>query len=345
LGAGDDIVTAKDGNNIVAFGTGTYETALINDNTGLDGSKSTNVFTLEGTTALVQIDSDGAGAQEVNQALAVGAGSALRVDWTGATLNEAGSLLDGGKANIAAVAAFTGTANADLVIAGAGEATTFDGGAGNDVLIVTDAAARTFNGGLGNDAFVGNAGADLVTGGQGADAIVLTQNGAATAAGDRVIIADGDSTSTGFDMVTGFGNSDGNGAITVADAALDLVFTNIAPAAAAINGSNAGLALSHSINAVGVISFDNVDAFAAAEIVGNGVNEIPLADALAYLASNFNGTSLTVAFNFDRTGDGVVDDTIVYQDGASDTVVQLVGYTLGAGGVTNTDAVAGLLIV
>lgn len=52
LGAGNDVATAKDGNNTVAFGTGIYETATINDNTGLDASKATNVFTLEGTTAL-----------------------------------------------------------------------------------------------------------------------------------------------------------------------------------------------------------------------------------------------------------------------------------------------------
>ena len=327
LGAGDDVATAKDGNNTVAFGTGIYETATINDTTDLDASKATNVFTLEGTTALVKIDSDGAAGFEVNQILAVGAGSTLRVDWTGATLNETGALLDGGKAVTTAAATYNGTASADLVIAGVGEATTFNGGAGNDVLIKTDAAAVTFSGGEGNDTFIGNKTvANLVTGGLGSDVIALASDGtvvAATAAA-KVIIADGDSTASGYDVVTGFNTA------LAATNVLDLVFTNIQANTVGTNGTDVGTGTyavkSHAISS-GVVTFDNVDTFVGAELVGTGANQMKLADVLSYLATALNGTSATVGFAYDGNGDGdtidAVDSFFVFQDGAADTVGHL----------------------
>jgi hypothetical protein len=324
LGAGDDVATAKDGNNTVAFGTGTYETATMNLGTGLDATKATNVFTLEGTAALVSLDTAGDGTPDVVQMLAVGAGSTLRVDWTGATLNETGALLDGGKAVTAAGAAFNGTANSDLVIAGAGEATTFTGGNGNDVLIKTDAAAVTFSGGAGNDAFVGNKTVNnLVTGGLGADVIVLASDGtkAADAAAQRVIIADGDSTATTTDKVYGYNTA------AAATNALDLVFTNIT-ANGAVDGINTSGIKSHSVTN-GVVSFDDADTFAAGIVVGTGATQLSLTAALAYLAANLNNTSGTVGFAYDGNGDGdtldAVDSFFVFQDGAADTVVQLVG--------------------
>lgn len=339
VGAGDDVVTAKDGNNTVAFGTGTYETATINDTTGLDGSKAINVFTLEGTAALVNIDSDGVAGFEVTQMLAVGAGSTLRVDWTGSTLNEAGALLDGAKAITAAGAAYTGTANADLVIAGAGEATTFNGGAGNDVLIKLDAAAVTFSGGAGNDTFIGNKTmANLVTGGTGADVIVLASDGTkvANATAAVVSVADGDSVASGYDMVYGYNTA------AAATNTLDLVFTNIQANTAGTDGTNVGSVKSHAITN-GVVTFDDADTFAASVVVGTGAGQLALADVLSYLTTNLNGTSATVGFAYDSNGNGVTTDAVdsffIYQDGAADTVVQLVGVQ-AANGAANVAAVA-----
>jgi hypothetical protein len=343
LGAGDDVATAKDGNNTVAFGTGIYETATINDNTGLDASKATNVFTLEGTTALIDIDSNGIGASEVLQVLAVGAGSTLRVDWTGSTLNETGALLDGGKAVTTAAAIYTGTASADLVIAGAGEATTFNGGAGNDVLIKTDAVAVTFSGGEGNDTFIGNKTVtNQVTGGLGSDVIALASDGTkvADATAAKVIIADGDSTASGYDIVTGFNTA------AAATNVLDLVFTTIQANTLGTDGTNVGTGTyavkSHAINN-GVVTFDNVDVFAGAEVVGTGATQLKLADVLSYLATNLNSTSATVGFAYDANGNGVTTDAVdsffVFQDGAADTVVQLVGVQF-ANGAANVAAVA-----
>lgn len=330
LGAGNDVATAKDGNNTVAFGTGTYETATINDTTGLDASKATNVFTLEGTTALINIDSDGAAGFEVVQVLAVGAGSTLRVDWTGSVINEAGALLDGGKAVITSAATFSGTASADLVIAGAGEATTFNGGAGNDVLIKVGAEASTFSGGDGNDAFIGNKTvANLVTGGLGSDVIALAGNDGtkvANAVAAKVIVADGDSIASGYDIVTGFNTA------ALATNVLDLVFTTIQADTAGTDGTNVGTGTyavnSHAITG-GVVTFDNADVFAAAEAVGTGSTQMTLANVLSYLATALNNTSATVGFAYDGNGDGDTTDTVdsffIFQDGAADTVVQLVG--------------------
>lgn len=325
LGAGDDTVTARDGNNIVAFGTGTAEVATINDNTGLDGSKATNVFTLEGTAARVEIDSDGAGPFEVQQMLAVGDGSALRVSWTGSTLNVANALLDGGKGIVPTAATYNGDANANLVVdeVGGTDVNTFNGGAGNDVFIQFGgvAAAVTFNGGAGNDAFVGDGTkAHTVTGGAGADRIVLANDGSTDSAGSTVAIADGDSTAAGWDQVYGFG---------AAKTTLDLVFTTYAGnTVPPVDGTNVGNVKSHSITN-GVVTFDDADTFTAAVNVGTGANQLALADVLQYLAINLNGTGATVAFAYDRNGDGTDDDMFVFQDGMSDTVVQLVGFTTG----------------
>ncbi|UJP02482.1 MAG: hypothetical protein LZF85_12050 [Nitrosomonas sp.] len=324
-GSGDDTVEAKDGNNTVSFGTGVNEIATINLNTGLDGSKSTNVFTLDGSVALVNIDSNGDNTLDVIKVLAVGSGSSLRVDWTGSTLNESTALLDGSKAVTGAGAAYNGDANANFVIAGAGEATTFTGGAGNDVLIKTDAAAVTFSGGAGNDAFVGNKTvANDVTGGAGADIAVLADDGTkvANATAAVVHIADGDSTASAYDQVYGYNTA------AAATNTLDLVFTNIQANTAGTDGSDVNNVKSHAITS-GVVTFDDIDAFGGAVAVGTGENQLSLSDVLSYLSSNLNGTSATVGFAYDGNGDGDTTDTVdsffIYQDGASDTVVQLVG--------------------
>lgn len=70
--------------------------------------------------------------------------------------------------------------------------------------------------------------------------------------------------------------------------------------------------------------------------------QVTLADALAYLATNLNGTSATVTFQYNKNGDGAftaADSTFVFQDGASDTVVELAGLYTGV----NAAAGAGLI--
>jgi len=59
---------------------------------------------------------------------------------------------------------------------------------------------------------------------------------------------------------------------------------------------------------------------------------------LGYLATNLNGTSETFVFHYDADGDGFNNDTILFQDGAADTVVQLVGIYNGVEAVTGGTA-------
>jgi hypothetical protein len=144
---------------------------------------------------------------------------------------------------------------------------------------------------------------------------------------DIVRYSVGDSTSSGWDQVYGFeifGTND----------QLELPSTTIAGPTGFQDGIDAGSGTAgvseHAINFfgfdVGMVSFRNGegDPFST---VGTGADQISLENALAYLASNFDGDSTTVAFQYDRDGDGAADDTIVFQDGVQDTIVQLVGVT------------------
>jgi hypothetical protein len=82
---------------------------------------------------------------------------------------------------------------------------------------------------------------------------------------------------------------------------------------------------------------------------GDTVGVLTLAQALAYLATALNGTGMTVAFGYDYNGDGDITDagidhTIVFTDGTSDTVVDLVGL-VGVTAVVTAEAANGILIV
>lgn len=341
LGAGDDTASAKDGNDTYSVGTG-WDKVSDNIGTGLDGSKATNAVTSGGGLIQVQIDvaGDGLGAGDIDQYLAVGDGSDLSVSWTGNVLNTGSATLNGSLAQVinnGVSTTIAGSANSDFIVVSNSAATfTFSGGNGADVFIGLEAGnAYTFNGGAGNDAFVGNTGVDDVTGGDGADKIVLSQTGAVDAASDIVRIADGESTAAAYDQVVGFG------ALAANEDQLDLASTVIAANTAGTNGVNVGsgatVVASHAI-VNGVVTFDNVDVYAGAEAVGTGAGQLSLGNVLSYLSTALNGTGATVAFAWDRTGDGVTadDSTFVFQDGAVDTVVQLVGLT----GVTSVGGVA-----
>jgi hypothetical protein len=203
------------------------------------------------------------------------------------------------------------------------------------VVDYTNAVGYTFSGGAGNDAFVGSEQVDDVTGGTGADKIALQQSSnldklalPATpdfdASADIVNYSIGDSTATAWDQIASFSTNAVNDI-------LNLVSTTIAANTAGTDGVNVGDVKSHAITN-GIVTFDNTDIFALPGVqVGTGVGELSLSDALGYLATNLNATNETVAFAYDRNGNGIldhgIDDTIVFQDGTEDTVIQLVGTT------------------
>lgn len=363
-GAGNDTLRAKDGNDTYDVGTG-IDTVTDNLGTGIDATLATNTVSMSGgvTTLFIDVTGDGGGAGDVDQMLAVGDGSDLTLSWTGATLLTASAVLDGRLAvvdNVAGAATLTGDANANLhIITGTaavgGAATgvkTVNSGAGNDVAMWTGSAAGDgliFNGGAGNDAAVGTINSDIFTGGTGADKFVLQDVVTVDGNVDTIVIADGDSTAAGWDVIVGFEATAAAGvagvvagSATAGDDVLDLASAIIAAAAANVNGTDAGDIQSHTVDAVGLVTFDidDTDPFAAVA-VGTGANQLSLADALAYLATNLNGTSATVAFNYDSNGDGVLnaaDSTFVFQDGAADTVVELVGTYTGVAAVGSVTA-------
>jgi hypothetical protein len=184
----------------------------------------------------------------------------------------------------------------------------------NDIL-QGDVNANILEGGAGNDDLGGGEGADTYIGGLGADTLNLAETTPVT---DTVRIAAGDSLATvgGYDVVNNFAVFDNVIGNTGIDQ-LDLVSTNIA-ANATVDGTNAGVVMSHSITS-GLISFGGADIYNAATPLA--ITTANLANVLSYLQTNITGSN-TVAF-VDSS-----NNTYVYQDGgspAADTLVELVG--------------------
>jgi len=263
----------------------------------------------------------------------------------------------------------SGDAGNDILSGGTG-ADTIMGGTGDD----------TITGGSENDTIYAGDGVDSVTGGTGKDTIYLnsntdntqwtpgTANGdadtsvkaptfafKADAMVDTVVIAVGDSTSTDWDVITGF-----NAAAANADI-LDLATVVIGVTGdlnnGGITGTNGAILSAGTTAASGIVTFAIADVTATTNAgtvettayvsagsdkdvtAGNTVGVITLAQALTFLATELDTTGATVAFWYDKDGDGVVsagDSTIVFQDGLVDTVVELVGVT----GVTAVAAAA-----
>lgn len=348
-GAGDDIASAQDASDAYNMGSGTLEIVTDNFNTGLPGgtATSTNV-SMAGSAVKVFIDANGDGVYDVTQMVASGDGVNESVSWTlGSTFTagnmgaSTGVLASVGSVAIPSGATMTGTANTDFLIADdAVNAINFTGNNGADTMMVLLsgagwATARTFDGGAGNDAFVGSTAGDNVTGGAGADRIVLSCNAASIEdnAVDTVIYAAGESTSTAWDTVYGFEVN----WVTATNDLLNVTSLNLATPVGYTNNVNIGTGETgvgaHSIDANHLVSFYDAQSVPIMDLVGTGTlattgnDQISLANALSYLSSALNGTTQTAVFLYDRNGDGSADDTFVFQDGglSADTVVQLVG--------------------
>lgn len=344
-GAGNDTVTGKDGNDTVDLGTG-IDNYTDNFNTAIDGSLATTTVSISGGVSTIIIDTDGSGTVTVgddNQLLAVGSGSDLTVSWLGGALQAATAVLDGA---LASVDVMVSTSNSDLVIATAAGGDAFSGGAGNDVYITerTTGSFLTFTGGSGNDAAVGSDGTDLFTGGTGADLYVMQNSTTLDADVDVVTIADGDSTTSGWDIVSGF-DATGAGAVPAAAAVagtnvgadkLNLDSTTIAAIAGAGGVANGNIA-TYTVLANGVVTFQDAGAVTHQigagndYVAGNGATDFSLAEAMTFLSSNVAAGD-TVLFNYDANASNTLtaaDSTFVFQGGANDTVVELIGTYTG----------------
>lgn len=271
----------------------------------------------------------------------------------------------------------SGDAGDDILSGDAGD-DTLSGGTGADT-IMGGSGNDTITGGSENDTIYAGAGTDSVTGGTGKDTIYLNSNldhtqwTPGTAAGDAgtvkeptfafkgdgavdtVVIAVGDSTSTDWDVITGF---------EVANDILDLSALVLGTTAAASNGGfvtgTGAVSTNTTVTAGGVITFGKLDVTGTAGVettavvsagadanAADTVGVITLAQALAFLAQELDGTGMSVAFGYDGNGDGdfvdAEDSTVVFQDALVDTVVQLVGVngvtTLAGAAAANTIAI------
>lgn len=303
---------------------------------------------------------DGARATELDNGTATGTGDANA------------NLFISQKTGAATKFTVNGNGGNDVFIEfGTGNAVKFNGGDGNDSAV----------GGENNDLFIGGKDADVFVM-QNKKAPIDTKvdnvkiaDGDSIAGSHDVVYGFDVTTATKAAIIA---DADETGATAGRDALdLDNGFTALTANAAntVINGADAGKIKAHAQSATNFITFFSVDngdvgnpgtegnyvnagtsGVATDGTLNNTltagkydaaskamiINEKNLADALAYLAKFFDGSNQTVAFAYDRNGDGKytdADSVFVFQDGHLDTVVELVG-TMDAGGLT--DAKAGL---
>jgi hypothetical protein len=258
-----------------------------------------------------------------------GSGNALNNQLTGNSADNVlsgGSGIDtmtGGLGNDTYAVSDTG----DMVVENTGEgtdtvysrATTYTLATNVENLILTGTVAINGGGNALNNQLTGNSadnvlrgglGEDILIGGLGKDTYNLAE---ATAATDTLNIATGDSLVSNYDIANAF--KLGTGTVnTIGVDRLDLASTVIAANAAAVNGTDSGTILSHSITN-GIISFDDINTYTTPLAITAATN---LADVFGYLQTNITANN-TVAF----VSEG---NTFVFQDGGvTDTLVELVG--------------------
>lgn len=193
-------------------------------------------------------------------------------------------------------------------------------------------AATTIRGGKGNDSFTVTKAqtSDTLTieGGEGKDQISLNTNAKTT-----IKISDGDSVKGSNDVIYGFKTGDKD--------KLDLATTTLGSNEAAAAADIASDIKAWETDAKGKAKFYS-DAAHTQQTVVNSKN---LDSVLKYLAEKFNNTGKTVAFDYDRDGDGTADSTYVFQDGVKDTVVELAGTTGTTGLHTGAGAGANDIVI
>ena len=214
-------------------------------------------------------------------------------------------------------------------VAGAAGEINISTGSGADTISVTTGTLLAITGGTGGA---------TITGGTGADKITAVHVNGGTTGNFNYVIADGDSLVSGRDVITGFDL--GGGGSLFSDT---LDFTDVSGVlnGGAVNGTDSGVIKSHS-TATGIITFDDVDTYAAALTINSG----NLSDVITYLTTNLTTAGQTAAFAYDSTGNGTADSTMVFNAGvgANDSLVELVGVVGTSLSATNANT-AGLIDV
>jgi len=155
--------------------------------------------------------------------------------------------------------------------------------------------------------------------GTGADTVTISKDTSTTDdSATMYIVEDGDSVKGSRDKVTGFVAGDTTDFCDVLDFDTAIVSSNTN----ATNGTDSGSIKSHKI-AIGIVTFDDVDAYASAVTVDAN----NLSSVLTYLETNVTTQGHTVAFAYDSDNDSTADATMVFNQDTSDSVIELVGLT------------------
>jgi hypothetical protein len=321
-----DLVATGTNDSSINGGDGT-DTLTVDDATAtLTDNHFTNLTNLEALTTSGTSTTSITTGTNFNTAFSSGA-----TITTGTLADTTVYAFNGGLSSVAVNITVSGT---DLVGNGAGEdVTVVTGSAADTISVETDATwvgaaadsgTITITSGAGDDTIsfgygtllaVTTSQTAVITAGTGADTITKTSgdNEATATAVTHFVVGSGDSlaTAAGADKITGFGLG------TAANFSDGIDFAGTAAIGTLGTSTDFGTILSHSITA-GVATFDDAAAFASALVI----NSSNLTDVVGYLAAN-TATNDVVAFTYDSTGNGAADATMVYHNGATDSLVQL----------------------
>ncbi|MFA6197085.1 MAG: DUF4214 domain-containing protein [Sulfurimonas sp.] len=356
LGTGNDLVTA----NIASLVADATNDGAINGGTGTDVltvTDTTVTMTDNHFTKLSNMETltltNSAGDASVTTGTAFNTAFASGATITSGTMAAAKDFtLNAGLATVAVTVTVDATTNA--VVLTAAENNVITTGSGADVITFTGDAQTVgvagaggsivISSGAGNDTIAVTVGTMLaqtttnfldITGGTGADTITKVGVNCTTVESTaNFIVAAGDSTATAYDKITGFDAADGTNLSDVLD------FTGTSAVGTLATTIDSGVILSHTITA-GVAKFDDAASYAA-ELIINSTN---LADVVAYLAAN-TATLDTVAFAYDSDNNGANDATMVFNNGTTDSLVQLTGVTgVASLNATATTATANCVVI
>ncbi|MDA8830836.1 hypothetical protein N9N54_07540 [Planktomarina temperata] len=367
-GAGDDgfstaIATlASDGvdDTVVKGGLGSDTLTIINGTTAITDTYFSNVTGME--KLIVNAGTNASGGFSLTT------GGSFKTAYTdGVTLTTTGSTIDDTEVLTIAAGLYDKGVTATIVHAGVGDdlaediqittgagddtitltaASWVGSGDGSGILIKTGDGADTFTldiGDLHTDASGGSG--DVTTYaveinmGAGADTLDLgtKSNGDESGAIVAITVDAGDSTTTAWDVITNF---DLGVTGTSGDYSDALVFTGSSTVETDFSSStDYGVIKSHTVT-TGIVKFDDASSYGT-ELIIDSSN---LADVIGYLAAN-TATEDVATFAFDKDGDGVNDGTMVYHNGTTDSLVELVGVIATKTDATNTDDTGLLFII
>jgi hypothetical protein len=337
-GADDNLIRGGDGVDLITLDDAAV-TLTDNHFTNLTGMEALTITASVGATSITTGGSFNAafanGATITQGAHADGTGTAFIMGLSNVDTTIAITSASTGNTAAENLAVTTGS-GADTITVTAAAFTGINGAASSLITVNTAAGDDTIT--FSTATMVGSttAGGVTIDAGTGQDSITRAAgaNDATTAFGIvTYTVQDGDSLAASFDTITGFTlGTAGSFADT-----LDFGTANVEGNTAGTDGTDSGTIKSHAITS-GIITFDDVDAFAGALVV----NSANITDVLTYLAVNISTAGDTVALAYDSTGNGTADSTWVFNQGTLDSVVFLSGVVGTSVSATNA-ATAGLI--